>query len=302
MSDAFWVQIQIELYYSLLESPVFRVFKDLEPLKLAAAALDILIVGFIIYRLLMLVRGTRGWRILLGLLVFGALLFLSDVFGLTTVNWILRQATLLGPVALAILFLPELRQALEGLTKLSWFPESVTEVGHEKNLDRGSVEEIVGAVAEMARDRIGAIIVIETGGHLDEIASNGVMLNAKVTTSLLGSIFYGQNPLHDGAVIIRGNSILAAACRLPLSESKIERNLHMRHRAALGVTEQNDVIALVVSEERGSIRVSSGGSLYTIASSVELREFLIKNTTQNDAEASPPRRVWKKEKKELVNK
>jgi diadenylate cyclase len=250
--------------------------------------LDILIVGFIIYRLLMLVRGSRGWRILLGLLVFGALLFISDSLGLTTVNWILKQATLLGPVALAILFLPELRQALEGLTKLSWFPESVTEVGHEKNLDRGSVEEIVGAVAEMARDRIGAIIVIETGGHLDEIASNGVMLNAKISTSLLGSIFYGQNPLHDGAVVIRGNNILAAACRLPLSESKIERNLHMRH--------------LVVSEEKGSIRVASSGKLYSIASSVELREFLITNTTQTESETQSPRRAWKKDRKELVNK
>ena len=269
---------------------------------MGAAALDILIVAFIIYRLLMLVRGTRGWRILLGLLVFGALLFISGALHLSTVNWILTQASLLGPVALAILFLPELRQAIEGLTKLTGFPDSVTEVGHEKNLDRGSVEEIVGAVAEMARDRVGAIIVIETGGHLDEIAANGVMLNAKVSTSLLGSIFYGQNPLHDGAVIIRGNNILAAACRLPLSESKIERNLHMRHRAALGVTEMNDVVAIVVSEEKGSIRVSSGAKLQTIASSADLREFLISNTTRNDQEISPPRRVWKKERKELVKK
>ena len=285
-----------------MDPPVFHVFTNLTPKNLVVAALDILIVAFIIYRLLMLVRGTRGWRILLGLLVFGALLFLSDAFGLSTVYWILKQASLLGPVALAILFLPELRQAIEGLTKLTGFPDSVTEVGHEKNLDRGSVEEIVGAVAEMARDRIGAIIVIETGGHLDEIAANGVMLNAKITTSLLGSIFYGQNPLHDGAVVIRGDHILAAACRLPLSESKIERNLHMRHRAALGVTEQNDVVAIVVSEEKGSIRVSSGGKLYPIASSVELREFLITNTTQNEAAPQSPRRVWKKERKELVEK
>jgi diadenylate cyclase len=286
----------------LLDSPVFHVFKDLGPSGLPVAALDIFIVAYIIYRLLMLVRGTRGWRILLGLLVFGVLLFVSGALHLTTVNWILTQASLLGPVALAILFLPELRQAIEGLTKLSWFPDSVTEVGHEKNLDRGSVEEIVGAVAEMARDRIGAIIVIETGGHLDEIAANGVMLNAKITTSLLGSIFYGQNPLHDGAVVIRGNNILSAACRLPLSESKIERNLHMRHRAALGVTEQNDVIAIVVSEEKGSIRVSSEGKLYVIASSAELRDFLISNTTASEPGATPSRRVWKREKKELVKK
>lgn len=264
---------------------------------MAIAAFDVLIVAFIIYRLLMMVRGSRGWRILLGLLVFAMLLFLSGYLHLTTLHWILDKATMLGPVALAILFLPELRQALEGLTKLSWFPDGVVEAGHEKNLDRSSVEEVVGAVAEMARDRIGAIIVIETGGHLDEIASTGVMLNAKITTSLLGSIFYGQNPLHDGAVVIRGNYILAAACRLPLSESRIDRNLHMRHRAALGITEQTDVIAIVVSEEKGSIRVASEGKLQTIASSTELREFLIANTTKAE-EPETPRRIRRKAKKE----
>ena len=283
----------------MLDSPVFKVFSTYSPQLLATTALDILIVAFLIYRLLMMVRGSRGWRILLGLLVFAALLFLSESVGFTTLHWVLEKATLLGPVALAILFLPELRQALEGLTKLSWFPESVVDAGHEKNLDRSSVEEIVGAVAEMARDRIGAIIVIETGGHLDEIAATGVMLTAKVTTSLLGSIFFGQNPLHDGAVVIRGNNILAAACRLPLSESKIERNLHMRHRAALGVTEQNDVIAIVVSEEKGSIRVASEGKLYTIASSTELREFLITNTTRTE-EVAQPKRGRRKERKEEV--
>ncbi len=270
-------------------------FHDLKSKQLAVTAVDILIVAFLIYKLLMMVRGSRGWRILLGLLVFAAIFFISDYLRLSTLHWILEKAVLLGPVALAILFLPELRQALEGLTKISWFPESVVDAGHEKNLDRGSVEEIVGAVSEMARDRIGAIIVIETGGHLDEIAATGVMLNAKITTSLLGSIFYGQNPLHDGAVVVRGNNILSAACRLPLSESRIERNLHMRHRAALGVTEQNDVIALVVSEEKGSIRVASEGKLQTIASSAELREFLIANTTRSEEE-NPPKRIRKRDK------
>lgn len=266
------------------------------------AAVDILIVAFIIYKLLMLVRGSRGWRILLGLLVFSAALFISDQLNLLTLNWILEKATMLGPVALVILFLPELRQALEGLTKMSWFPESVAEAGHEKNLVRASVEEIVGAVSEMARDRVGAIIVIETGAHLDEIATTGVALNAKITTSLLGSIFYGQNPLHDGAIIIRGDYILAAACRLPSSESRIDRNLHMRHRAALGVTEQNDVIAIVVSEEKGSIRVASDGNLHTIASSAELREFLIANTTRSEEPQTPSRRLRRREKKEPIER
>ena len=245
----------------------------------------------------MLVRGTRGWRILLGLLVFAAALTLSDVLNLVTLQWILEKATMLGPVALVILFLPELRQTLEGLTKFSLMPERVVEAGHEKTLDRTAVEEIVGAVTEMARDRIGAILVIETGAHMDEIAANGVPLNAKISSSLLGSIFYGQNPLHDGAVIIRGDSILAAACRLPLSESaRIDKTLHMRHRAAIGVTEQNDAVSIVVSEERGTISVVQEGKLQLLKTSAELREFLINQVTKDEPRPEPIRPFRKKDR------
>ena len=245
----------------------------------------------------MLVRGTRGWRILLGLLVFAAALTLSDVLNLVTLHWILEKATMLGPVALVILFLPELRQTLEGLTKFSLMPERVVEAGHEKTLDRTAVEEIVGAVTEMARDRIGAILVIETGAHMDEISANGVPLNAKISSSLLGSIFYGQNPLHDGAVIIRGDSILAAACRLPLSESaRIDKTLHMRHRAAIGVTEQNDAVSIVVSEERGTISVVQEGKLQLLKTSAELREFLINQVTKDEPRPEPIRPFRKKDR------
>ncbi len=245
----------------------------------------------------MLVRGTRGWRILLGLLVFAAALTLSDVLNLVTLHWILEKATMLGPVALVILFLPELRQTLEGLTKFSLMPERVVEAGHEKTLDRTAVEEIVGAVTEMARDRIGAILVIETGAHMDEIAANGVPLNAKISSSLLGSIFFGQNPLHDGAVIIRGDSILAAACRLPLSESaRIDKTLHMRHRAAIGVTEQNDAVSIVVSEERGTISVVQEGKLQLLKTSAELREFLINQVTKDESRPEPIRPFRKKDR------
>lgn len=245
----------------------------------------------------MLVRGTRGWRILLGLLVFAAALTLSDVLNLVTLQWILEKATMLGPVALVILFLPELRQTLEGLTKFSLMPERVVEAGHEKTLDRTAVEEIVGAVTEMARDRIGAILVIETGAHMDEIAANGVPLNAKISSSLLGSIFFGQNPLHDGAVIIRGDSILAAACRLPLSESaRIDKTLHMRHRAAIGVTEQNDAVSIVVSEERGTISVVQEGKLQLLKTSAELREFLINQVTKDEPRPEPIRPFRKKDR------
>jgi diadenylate cyclase len=176
-------------------------------------------------------------------------------------------------------------------------PERVVEAGHEKTLDRTAVEEIVGAVTEMARDRIGAILVIETGAHMDEIAANGVPLNAKISSSLLGSIFYGQNPLHDGAVIIRGDSILAAACRLPLSESaRIDKTLHMRHRAAIGVTEQNDAVSIVVSEERGTISVVQEGKLQLLKTSAELREFLINQVTKDEPRPEPIRPFRKKDR------
>ena len=154
-----------------MDHPLIQSLKEMSTTGMVIAVVDILIVAFLIYRVLMLVRGTRGWRILLGVLVFTVALLLSDTLQLTTLHWILEKATLLGPVALVILFLPELRQALEGLTRFSFLADAVKDVGHEQNLDRGSVEEIVGAVAEMSKDRVGSIIVIETGSRLEEVAA-----------------------------------------------------------------------------------------------------------------------------------
>jgi diadenylate cyclase len=274
-----------------VEYPLIQSLKEMSTRDMVVALIDVLIVAFLIYRILMLVRGTRGWRILLGVLVFTVALVVSDTLHLTTLHWILEKATLLGPVALVILFLPELRQALEGLTRFGFLADAVKDVGHEQNLDRASVEEIVGAVAEMSKDKVGAIIVIETGSHLDEVAATGVTLNAKITTSLLGSIFFGQNPLHDGAVIIRGDHVFAAACRLPLSENqRIDRRMHMRHRAAVGVTESNDVISIVVSEERGTISVAQEGRITPMATTTDLREFLIKNTVEQVEPDEPPKK------------
>jgi diadenylate cyclase len=233
-------------------------------------ALDVLLVAYIIYRLLMLVRGTRAWRIGIGILIFLFVLGISDRLGLKTLHWVLSQAMALGPVALVLLFLPELRQVTEGLGKLA------PRLGaNDPRAEARTVEEIVAAVAELAAGSIGALIVIENGASLDEIAANGVLLNARVSAPLLVSIFYERNPLHDGAVIIRGDSILAAACRLPLSESsRLDQHVHMRHRAAVGVTETSDCLAIVVSEERGTISVATDGHLRTLSSHLDLRDIL----------------------------
>lgn len=249
-------------------------------------AVDILIVTYILYRLFMLIRGSRAWRIVLGIAGFVLLLFVSGKLELFALNWLLDKATILGPVALVILFLPELRQAIEGLGRLRFGKLEITPKFSSSNLktEARTVEELVAAVTELATESTGALIVIERGAPLDEIANNGVIVNARVSAPLIGSIFYEGNPLHDGAVVIRGDMIVAAACRLPLSDSnRLSQNVHMRHRAGLGVTEQLDCIAIIVSEERATISYAKEGRLRKLANAHELREFLNRELREEDA-------------------
>lgn len=235
--------------------------------------LDVLLVTYLVYRLLLLVRGTRAWRILGGIVIFLLVLTISDALHLNTLHWLLDKATPLGPVALVILLLPELRQAIEQLGRVGFWPQKLG--GVEERADARTIEEIVAATAELAAQRVGALIVVEKGSPMEEIAANGVMLNARISASLLGSIFFGKNPLHDGAVLVRGDNLVAAACRLPLSESaRLDQTVHMRHRAAVGVTEGIDCVAVVVSEERGTISVATEGRLLKLSGPGELRDIL----------------------------
>jgi diadenylate cyclase len=247
--------------------------RDLSTGQIIVNVVDILLVAYLIYRLLLLVRGARAWRIILGVALFLVVLVLSGQLGLNSLHWLLERATFLGPLALVILFLPELRQALEGFGALP--QRLVTAAVTEERAEARTIEELVAACTELAAESIGALIVVEKANRLDEIIGNGVALGAKVSAPLLGSIFYGENPLHDGAVLVRGDTIMAAACRLPLSESqRLDPMLHMRHRAAVGVSEQYDCLAIVVSEERGSISVAVDGRFQRLASALELRELL----------------------------
>jgi diadenylate cyclase len=255
-------------------------------------AVDILIVTYILYRLFMLIRGSRAWRIVLGIVGFILLLFVSGKLELTALNWLLDKATILGPVALVILFLPELRQAIEGLGRLRLgkiqlspkFSNTIIKT------EARTIEELVAAVTELSTESTGALIVVERGAPLDDIANNGVVVNARVSAPLLGSIFYEGNPLHDGAVIVRGDMIVSAACRLPLSDSnRLSQNVHMRHRAGLGVTEQLDCIAIIVSEERATISYAKEGRLRKLANSHELRDFLNRELRGEDLEGANDR-------------
>lgn len=264
-----------------------------EPLENFLNLIDILLVAYVLYRVLALIRSTRAWRILGGIIIFVLALFISDYLQLRTLHWLLDKATLLAPVALVILLLPELRQTLEGFAKLGWWPERL---GSDSHSGANTVEEIVAAVAEMASSNVGALIVVERGTKLDDVAANGVQLNAQVSAPLLGSIFFEGNPLHDGAAIIREDQVIAAACRLPLSEdTRLDHHLHMRHRAGLGISEQADCVVIIVSEERGTISVAVDGKLKTLAGHEELRQLM--NTLVRGVHREQPRRLLRRKEK-----
>jgi len=248
---------------------------------------DILFVTFLLYRLLLLVRGTRAWRIILGIVGFLLAWYISDKLKLNTLHWLFDKALYLGPIALVVLLLPELRTALEGFGRPTSILTKIVASSHpDERAEARTVEELVAAVAELAVGHVGALIVIEKDSPLDEIAANGVMLNAQISAPLLGSIFYEGNPLHDGAVILRGDILLSGACRLPLSDSqRLDQNVHMRHRAAVGVSEAFDCIAIAVSEERGTISIATEGRLQRLASPVDLRHFLNRELRNLEVEA-----------------
>lgn len=254
--------------------------------------IDILLVAFILFRLLKLVQGRRAWSILFGIGIFVVVYLVSDRLHLRTLHTLLDKASVLAPVAVVVLFLPELRQALEGLARLGFWNEKLSArfltggAPHAKP----SFEDVVLAADSLAKSHTGALIVIERerSARLDDVVANGVRVEALATTTLLETIFYGENPLHDGAVVIRGDVILAAGCRLPLSESaKVDRNKHLRHRAGLGISEVTDCIVVIVSEERGRISVAYDGKLIDIEHIQDLRAFL-RRELLDEVEAPKP--------------
>ena len=222
----------------------------------AVAVLDILLISLAIYWLLLLLRGTSAWTVLRGVsvLLVGAFL-LARTFDLQVVNWMLERTVTGLVIGMIIVFQPEIRRALERLGRTGW---RFTLVRAEQ---QHAMDVVVRAAARLARQQHGALIVIERETGLQEVIDTGIDLDAELSAELLGSIFMPNTPLHDGAVILRGDRIIAAGCTLPLTDSPLPAELGMRHRAALGITENTDAVVVVVSEERGSIALASQGRM-----------------------------------------
>ena len=233
---------------------------DLNYVSLLTTVVDIVVVAFVIYKFMMLVKGTRAWQIMWGLGVFFLFVFVSEQLHLQALNWLLKVFLPLGPVALVILFYPELRHALEEVGRLKFLRQGFASLGQEDITNL--VDQLTRVVADMSASSVGALIVIEREVGLDDIIANGRRMDALVSAELLKTIFHPGSPLHDGAVVIRGNRIVAASCTLPLSDSpRLGTMIHTRHKAALGVSELSDAVVLVVSEETGMISLSVEGSL-----------------------------------------
>jgi len=221
--------------------------------------IDVLIVSFVVYKLILLIRGTRAIQFMKGILVVVVAWGLSYVFQLTTLQWMMKQMIDTGLIAIIIIFQPELRRALEQLGRGKLFARST--LGEDQNANQ-LINEIIRAVNHMAKRRIGALIVFEKETGLSEYIESGTLLESKVSAELLINIFTPNTPLHDGAVIIRGQSLVAAACYLPLSENPfISKELGTRHRAAIGMSESSDALCVTVSEETGQISLSMNGHI-----------------------------------------
>ena len=236
--------------------PQLRALFDRPPITMWDVV-DILIVSLLIYEALKLIRGTRAMQMALGSLVVLLLFFVSQLFPLQTVSWLIRNVLAYAMFAVIVLFQSDIRRALSHLGRapvLRYFGR--TERASE------TIEEVVTAAGMLAKDHVGALIILEREIGLRNYVESGIPIEAAVSYDLLTTIFQPTSPLHDGAVIIAEDRIAAAACFLPLTVSpRIDRDLGTRHRAALGLTEESDAIAIVVSEERGEISLSTRGHL-----------------------------------------
>lgn len=243
--------------------------------------LDILVVWYLIYLLLMNARGSQIMNLLKGVGIIITAKFITGLIGLHTVDWLIGQVLSWGVVALIILFQPELRRALEVIGRDLFRNKRYT-----KNASVKMIEELEKSLYYMSRRKIGALISIEGTDSLEEYVATGIPLKAETSNQLLINIFIPNTPLHDGAVIIKDFKIMAASCYLPLSNSThIPKELGTRHRAAIGLSELTDAVTLIVSEETGDISIAVGDELYRGIQGEELTDLLMKYLYTNDEEA-----------------
>lgn len=276
----------VDKYLSALHIPSKILWTDI---------VEIMIISFLVYQIIVWIKNTKAWSLLKGMLVIMVFLLFAAIFNMTTILWIAENAFGLAVTAIIIVMQPELRRALEQLGSKNIF-SSFIKLDSSRNpsgrfMDR-TLNEIVKACFEMGRVKTGALIVIEQSLSLAEYERTGIQVDALVSSQLLVNIFEHNTPLHDGAIIVRGDRIISATCYLPLSDNmELSKELGTRHRAGVGISEVTDSLTIIVSEETGNVSVAYKGELSRNLDAESVREMV--RMIQNKPEDDKKRKLWK---------
>lgn len=261
--------------------------------------IEVIIISFLVYQIMLWIKNTKAWTLFKGIVVLLGFTLLAAIFQLSTIIWIAEKTLGIGVTAAIIVFQPELRKALEQLGQKSII-SGILPFDNNKNVNERfsdfTIGEIVKASFELSRTKTGALMVIEQNVSLQEFEKTGIHMDAIISRQLLINIFEHNTPLHDGAIIIRGNRIISATCYLPLSDStELSKDLGTRHRAGVGVSEVTDSLTIIVSEETGKVSIAFGGQLIRNIDVENLKNKLI--TLQNKVIDAKRFRLWKGRKK-----
>ncbi len=251
--------------------------------------IDIAVVTFIAYKLIVIIRGSRAEQLIKGVVFILLASLVSRALGFNTINWLITQLMTVALVAIPVVFQPELRRGLEQLGRGRFFARSGYIYGDSKDFETMQ-KEVLKAVNVFVKKRIGMLLVMERQTGLKEYIETGIAINGKVSAELLINIFIPHSPLHDGAVILQGSQVVAAGCYLPLTENpNLSKELGTRHRAALGLTEHSDAVAIIVSEETGVVSMAVGGKLTRYLDEKTLKQMLLELF---EPETNPFQQFW----------
>lgn len=269
----------------------------------ATDLVEILIIAFVCYEIMIWIKNTRAWMLFKGIVFLLAFIIIATVFKLNTILWIADKTINVGLIAAVIVFQPELRRALEQLGQKNFF-NNIFSFDDNKNVNERfsdrTINELVKATFELAKHKTGALMVLEKDINLAEYERTGINIGAEISNQLLINIFEHNTPLHDGAIIIRGDRIISATCYLPLSDNmELSKELGTRHRAGVGVSEVTDSLTIIVSEETGKVSVAQRGKLIRNIDGDSLREELVK--LQNKTKDSKRLKIWKGRKNNEKN-
>lgn len=264
---------------------------------------EIIIITFLFYQIMVWIKNTKAWTLFKGILILLAFVLVAAIFQMNTILWIAEKTVSVGIIAAFIIFQPELRKALEQLGRKKFFTSFFMDSSKNDavRFSEKTVNELVKATFEMAKVKTGALMVIEKEDKLTEYERTGIPVDGLISNQLMINIFEHNTPLHDGAVIIRGNRVVSATCYLPLSDNiTISKELGTRHRAAVGISEASDSVTIVVSEETGNVSVAEGGILDRDLSQEQLKQALM--TLQKKYDVEPNRfLIWKKRKVKQID-